>query len=121
MISGIGVDLCRISRIQRALKSQHFKTKIYAPEETAYCEGKGMRKYESYAAGFAAREAFSKASGLHLMLVMKAENFSLIRINGKPEIKLSGELADFSRDAKIFVSLSHEGDYACAMVAIENL
>lgn len=120
MLKGIGVDLCKISRIERALKSEHFRDKIFSPEEKKYCEAKGSRKFESYAACFAAREAFCKAAGLNLMLVMDANNFSLIHDeNGKPIIKLSGELENFR--AKIFLSISHEDEYACALVVVENL
>ncbi len=122
MITGIGVDICEISRIKRALQSEHFRQKIYTPEEIAYCEAKGTKKFESYASGFAAREAFCKASGIPLMFVMDANNFSLIRDNGKPSIKLSGKLEAFneSLNGKIFVSVSHDGDYVCAMVVIES-
>ncbi|MBQ7594808.1 MAG: holo-ACP synthase [Synergistaceae bacterium] len=122
MIAGIGVDICEISRIKRALKSEHFRTKIYTPDEIAYCEAKGAKKFESYSAGFAAREAFCKASGIPLMFVMDANNFSLIRENGKPSIKLSRKLEGFndSLNGKIFLSVSHDGDYVCAMVVIES-
>ena len=113
MVIGIGIDLCKISRIERALQFEHFKTKIFTPEEISYCEAKGP---ESYAASFAAREAFCKASNTPLMLAMNS--VSLSRENGRPSIKLSGELATFS--GKIHVSISHEGDYACAMVVIEE-
>ena len=118
MITGIGVDICEISRIKRALQSEYFRRKIFNSDEIAYCEDKGARKFESYAAGFAAREAFCKASGVNLMLAMNAENFSLVRNNGKPSIKLFGELESFN--GKIFVSISHDGDYVCAMVVIES-
>lgn len=118
MITGIGVDICEISRIKRALQSEYFRRKIFNSDEIVYCEDKGARKFESYAAGFAAREAFCKASGVNLMLAMNAENFSLVRNNGKPSIKLSGELESFN--GKIFVSISHDGNYVCAMVVIES-
>ena len=115
---GIGTDLCNIERIKKALQSQHFRDRIFSPEEILYCEEKGKRRYESYAAGFAAREAFCKASGKTLSEVMFGGNFKLIRTEGAPGIKLSGGLEIPS--AKIFVSISHEKDYAVAMVVIEK-
>lgn len=123
MITGIGVDLCSIERIKRALRSEQFRGKIFSREEISYAERKNTRRYESYAACFAAREAFSKASGIPLMSVMDGENFSLAHDdNGKPQILISSELAEkFGFNAKIFVSLTHEEGYACAMVVIENL
>lgn len=120
MIIGIGVDICSIQRIEKAIQSEHFRREIFAREEIAYCESKGKRRADSYAASFAAREAFCKASGMDLANVMFGKNFTLIRDrNGKPEIKLSGELV--MNDVNIFVSLSHEKEYACAMVVIEKI
>lgn len=122
MISGIGIDLCRISRIEKAIKSGHFIEKVFSPEEIEYAESKGKRRAESYASSFAAREAFCKASGESLGSVVFENNFSLIRNkNGAPEIKLSGRLAKLTDNAKIFVSITHEGDYACAVAVIEKI
>ena len=123
MIAGIGVDLCSISRIKNALKSEHFRESIFSLNEIAYAESKGANKFGSYASCFAAREAFIKASRLSLTAVMMSRDFELIRNdNGAPVIRLSGDLEERYPDnkAKIFVSLTHEGDYACAMVVIEK-
>ena len=122
MIAGIGVDLCRLSRIEDAMKSEHFRESVFTLEEIAYCESRGARKLDSYASCFAAREAFVKASGASLGSVMLGRNFALIRNDdGSPYIRLSGELAEYADGAKIHVSLTHEGDYACAMVIIEKI
>lgn len=118
MVSGIGVDLCSIERMKRALTSQHFREKIFSPEEISYCESKGIRRYESYAGSFAAREAFCKASGESLHSVMFGGNFALIHTDGVPSIRLTGGLAIPS--AKIFVSITHEKDYALAFVVIDK-
>ncbi|MBQ6969601.1 MAG: holo-ACP synthase [Synergistaceae bacterium] len=120
MILGIGVDLCSIERIKNSLKSQHFRNRIFSPEEISYCEGKGFRRYESYAAGFAAREAFAKASGINLASVISENNFTLTRTDGVPGIKISKKLGEKIPSTKIFVSITHEKDYALAMVVIEN-
>ena len=114
MISGIGIDLCSISRIERAIQSGHFKERIFTPEEIAYCEAKGTKSAESYASCFAAREAFVKASGVPLASVMFGGNFSLSRSEGVPRIIFP----EFEHN--IFVSITHEGDYACAVVIIER-
>ena len=122
MIAGIGVDLCRISRIARAIESEHFRKRVFTPEEIAYSEGKGRRKAESYASSFAAREAFVKASGESLEAVMFGQSFSLVReSDGKPSVRLSGALGEKWKGAEVFVSVSHEGDYVCAMIVIEKI
>ena len=118
MISGIGADLCSIERMKRALESQHFRDRVFSPEEISYCESKGVRRYESYAGGFAAREAFCKASGKSIHSVMFGGNFALIHTDGAPSIRLTGGLAIPS--AKIFVSITHEKDYALAFVVIDK-
>ena len=50
-------------------------------------------------------------------------NFSLSRNSeGKPEIiLLSEEIKNKIPNTKIFVSITHENDYACAMVVIEKI
>ncbi|MBQ4432445.1 MAG: holo-ACP synthase [Synergistaceae bacterium] len=119
MVAGIGIDLCGVERMKKALQSEHFKERIFSPEEISYCESKGRKRFESYAAGFAAREAFCKASGKTLSAVMFGGNFTLTRNNdGVPSVKLSGNLA--MPGAKIFVSLTHEGGFACAVVVIDK-
>ncbi|MBQ9390022.1 MAG: holo-ACP synthase [Synergistaceae bacterium] len=118
MVSGIGADLCSINRIKHALKSEHFRKRVFSQEEISYCEGKGEKRYESYAGGFAVREAFAKASGIPLIKIIFSNDFKLIRTDGKPDIELSGVLLIPS--AKIFVSISHEKDYALAFVVIEK-
>lgn len=123
MIAGIGVDLCRAARMQKALESEHFRTRLFTPEEIAYCESKGKQKFYSYAATFAAREAFIKAAGVSLDMVMFSGNFALVRDDsGAPAVRLSGRLAELfpESESRIFVSLTHEGEYACAMVVIER-
>lgn len=118
MIVGIGVDLCSIERMKKALQSRHFRDEIFSPEEISYCESKGNRRYESYAGAFAAREAFCKASGASFMAVMFGGNFSLVHTEGVPSIRLTGGLVIPS--AKIFVSISHDKDYSIAMVVIDK-
>ena len=118
MVSGIGVDLCSVERMKKALKSRHFRDEIFSPEEISYCESKGERRYESYAGAFAAREAFCKASGASIMAVMFGGNFALVHTEGVPSIRLTGGLVIPS--AKIFVSISHEKDYAIALVVIDK-
>lgn len=122
MITGIGIDLCRISRIERALKSHHFRENVFTPNEISYAEGKGgaEKTAESFAACFAAREAFVKASGISLVKVMTGHEFEVAHNDGVPSVRLSGSLKELAGDVKIMLSLSHEGDYACAVIVIEN-
>ena len=64
-------------------------------------------------------EAFCKASGIDLEHIMLGKKFALLRDStGKPEISLTGDLA--MSDSNVLVSISHEKEYACAMVVIEK-
>ena len=60
MILGIGIDLCRISRMERAIRSRHFLERVFRPEEIAYAEGRGRGRAASLAAAFAAHSEVLK-------------------------------------------------------------
>ncbi len=62
-ILGLGVDICEIERMERALgRHPTMRERVFTPEERAYCDAKA-RPAESYAGRFAAREAVIKALG----------------------------------------------------------
>jgi hydroxyethylthiazole kinase-like uncharacterized protein yjeF len=62
-ILGLGVDICEIARMERALaRHPTMRERVFTPEERAYCDHKA-RPAESYAGRFAAREATIKALG----------------------------------------------------------
>ena len=62
-ILGLGVDICEIARMERALaRHPTMRERVFTPEEIAYCDSKA-RPAESYAGRFAAREATIKALG----------------------------------------------------------
>ena len=122
MIIGLGVDLCSISRIKKATRSRYFVERIFRPSEIAYAEERGKGAASSYAAAYAAREAFAKATGLSFAKIVLSNWFCLERKNGVPRIAVSPELdGAFARGERTaWVSLSHDGDYAVAVVVIEK-
>ena len=64
MIVGIGTDLCRISRMEKALASPAFFHRVFGPEEQALLERRtGAGRLATAAANFAAKEAFLTAAG----------------------------------------------------------
>ena len=125
MIFGIGTDLIEIERVAEKLeKKSGFKELVFSADEIIYCETRA-KKYEHYAARFAAKEAFLKALGTGWR---QGTAFNEIEIchdeEGKPEIKFLGLTAKTVADlklGKIFVSLSHVKSMACAMVIIETI
>lgn len=123
MIFGVGIDLIEVERVAEKISKPGFKELVFSQAEINYCEAK-TKKYEHYAARFAAKEAFFKAIGTGWM---KGTAFNEIEIindeNGKPEIFFLGKTAVSVADMKlekISVSLSHLKTMASAVVIIEN-
>ncbi|MDR1048451.1 MAG: 4'-phosphopantetheinyl transferase superfamily protein [Synergistaceae bacterium] len=125
MILGLGVDLCSISRMERATRSAYFVRRLFRPSEIAYAEGKGKGRAASYASAFAAREAFvkAKAGGVSLYKLALSSRICLERTEEGPRLFVPPEVdAAFERGEKrAWVSLSHDGDFAVAVVVIESL
>src|SRR5438094_771006 len=66
MIVGLGVDVCDVARIRRALEGRaggRFQARVFTAAEQAYCEARRRGRFASYAARFAAKEAAMKALG----------------------------------------------------------
>lgn len=108
----------------RAVRSRHFVERVFRPEEIAYAEARGGERARaaSYASAFAAREAFCKASGVPLAEVALGKGFCLLREGGVPRIELSPRTEESflpGRSKRLWVSLTHDGDYAAAVVVIE--
>ena len=124
MIKGIGIDIIEIRRIKKVLESNPaFKHKVFSESEIKYCDSKadpGM----SYAARFAAKEAFMKALGTgwnHEVRWVEIE--TEIADNGSPNLKISGSTLNAMAIRNIstcFLSLSHEKEYSVACVVLEG-
>ena len=123
MIAGIGIDMIEVDRVMDKIsKNNGFREKVFSPNEIVFCESN--RKAENYAARFAAKEAFLKATGLGLMLGYELSMIEVVNdINGKPYITLSGNFkiqAEQNNWNTIHLSLSHLQQVACAVVIIER-
>jgi holo-[acyl-carrier protein] synthase len=93
MILGIGTDVVDISRIeQKVLEREGFCQKVFSKNEIAYCD-KIKNRFESYAARFAAKEAFLKALGTGLQINNELNEIEVENAaSGKPDIKISSLL-----------------------------
>ena len=122
MILGIGTDIIEIKRVRRAVASEHFKRRVFTPTEIDYCESRGKSFAASYAARFAAKEAFFKALGTGILTSLN-EVEVVNNLRGQPEIFLCGAaktLAEEKGVEKIFLSLSHSLEYATATAILTN-
>ena len=126
MIFGIGTDLVEISRIsQKLIKSEGFRDLIFSAREIEYCNSRS-KPDESFAARFAAKEAFLKAMRTGMYATFNLYQIEILsEENGAPFITLSTEMMGIvtktigSSSIKINVSLSHTSAFASAFVVIE--
>ena len=115
-IVGLGVDICEIARMERAI-SRHptFRERVFTPEEVAYCDSKA-RPAESYAGRFAAREATIKALGGYRGRLW--HDISVTRHpSGAPAVRLDGNAkrrADALGITDVLITFTHEKTSAVA-------
>jgi len=124
MIIGVGIDMIEVDRVtEKISKDQGFREKIFSVNEILFCESK-VNSGENYAARFAAKEAFLKASGQGLALGYNLSDIEVISdTSGKPSLVLNGSFKQMACERswnKIYVSLSHLKSMACAVVVIEE-
>jgi len=123
MILGIGLDLCDVRRLQRALARAGFRERVFGDGEIRDCDRRA-RRHVHYAARFAAKEAFFKAIGTGwgrgvgwLDVVLDR------RDDGPPRLRITGAAARRAETLGVkrtHVSITHDGDYAVAVVILEG-
>jgi holo-[acyl-carrier protein] synthase len=126
MISGIGTDIVAIDRFQRFLDANNtaLLQRIFTERERALCSAR-KSSASCYAARFAAKEAFLKALGTGLRDGISWQDME-ITLNdlGKPGLLLTGQAREIFISqglSSVFLSISHDGGNAIAMVVLETL
>lgn len=128
MIFGIGTDIVEVERIaQKVQDREGFIKQVFSEREIEYCS-KQANAAESYAARFAAKEAFLKALGQGLQATLELYKIEVtIQENGKPFLELTEDiqfLVSLALEQAPFtthVSLSHTKTFATATVVLEIL
>ena len=123
MITGIGVDVIHVDRMERWLKTPGLLERFFHPNELSDALARRSGACLSLAARFAAKEAFGKALGKGLAGMVLKDIMVINRHNGQPEIMVSGTALEAMKQcgaAKIHLSLTHERDNAIAMVVLET-
>lgn len=122
MILGIGIDLVDIGRIRDALENprtgNRFRERVFTAGEIDYCERR-RRRFESFAARFAAKEAMIKALGC----ACDWREIEVVRADAEPFLKLHGRTAERAAArgvARVHLSLSHSDSHATAFVVAES-
>ena len=124
MILGIGMDLCRIERIQTAICKPHFLARVYTVrEQERILEASEKRRGEIAAGLFAVKEAVSKALGTGFTDFGFADIEVLPDPSGKPVCTLSGKASEHLTamgGETIFVTITHDSGMAAATAIIEG-
>ena len=123
MTRGIGFDLIDVPRVQRLIeKNESYLHKVFTEDEIEYCN-KRASKYQSFAARFAAKEAFLKAIGTGWRNGISFNEIGVVNNElGKPELVLTGKAATIAGEMEVTsinVSLTHLPDIAGAFVILE--
>lgn len=121
MILGLGTDLVAIDRVEGVLArhGERFLDRVFTPGERTDCLSRS-RPARHLAARLAAKEAAMKALGTGWGLGVRWQDIE-IRSGGAspPSLQLSGaarERAEAQGIRQTAVSLSHDGEYAIAVV-----
>jgi holo-[acyl-carrier protein] synthase len=114
-VSGVGLDLLEIDRLERALaRRPGLAARLFTEAERAYAQDRS-RPGQHLAARFCAKEAVAKA------LALEAWSWQDIEVvspegGGPPRIVLHGALA--ARDVVVDVSLTHSRGTAGAVAVV---
>jgi holo-[acyl-carrier protein] synthase len=122
MIVGIGLDVCSIERMRRALErhGERFFTRICSDDERADLVDRDLAT--ALSGRFAAKEAFAKALdgapgvGWHEIRVRRTST-------GRPRLELLGRalaLAERVGASRWHVSITHDAGIASAVVILEG-
>lgn len=121
MVLGLGTDLVAISRVEEILSryGERFLHRVFTRSEQADCLGRA-RPARHLAARLAAKEAAMKALGTGWGLGVRWQDVE-VQSGGAtpPTLRLVGAAkrrAEARGIHRALVSLSHDGDYAIAVV-----
>jgi holo-[acyl-carrier protein] synthase len=124
MILSIGIDIAEVYRIRETLaRTPRFRERVFTDAERAYCDAKGAAAEQSYAARFAAKEAFLKALKTGWRGKITWQDIEVVNdADGVPSLNVNGEAARLLKElgaARIHLSLSHTTEHAIAEVILE--
>ena len=125
MILGIGIDLCKISRINSTLYKfgDRFKKRCFTYNEINKCD-RVKNSSACYAKRFASKEAVSKAIGTGITKLTRFKDIEILRDEkGKPILNAVDGFKKYMGDlgiTKTHVSLSDERNYAIAFAVLET-
>lgn len=121
-VIAVGLDVESVARVCAAIerRGNAFLEKVFTADEIALCNARGNAGRMSFAARWAAKEAFSKALGTGIGAAFSMTDVGVANDElGAPFFELSPRAEDAlcSRGAsRALLSLSHTKDFAAAVV-----
>jgi len=114
----IGIDLIKTSRMNRLI--ERFKEKalyrFLSKDEAAL-----VKNYKTASGFWAAKEACSKALGVGIGSECSFHDIVIYKTkNGTPKLKFSNKLLKNFNILDSSLSITHDGEYAIAVVVIES-
>jgi holo-[acyl-carrier protein] synthase len=110
-VTGVGIDLLEIDRLERALtRHPRLAERVFTAAERAYAADRA-RPGQHLAARFAAKEAVVKALGLSGLGLGEIEVVS----GEPPTVRLTGRAAEAAGGRRVEISLTHSRDTAAAV------
>jgi holo-[acyl-carrier protein] synthase len=117
-VSGVGIDLLEIERLERALERRpRLAERVFTDAERAYAASRA-RPGMHLAARFCAKEAVAKALG---MTAWSWRDVEVVATEGAPSIMLSGSVAARAAELGVSasVSLTHTDTTAGAIALVQ--
>ncbi len=125
-IIGIGVDIVKNGRLKKLIKNKKFIERVFTNNEQKISK-RFKNKINYFSKRFAAKEAFSKATGFGISKNLHFKDIEVQKSNkGKPSINLNKSTIIYLKKKfkvksfKTNLSLSDEKNYSIAYVVIEK-
>lgn len=118
--------MIEVYRIRQTMtRTPRFAERVYTEKERDYCESKGVSKFASYAARFAAKEAALKALKTGWRGAIAWHDFEIMRDEfGAPQLFIGGEagkILETLNATQVHLSMSHTSEHAIATVILEKI
>ncbi|WP_439487923.1 holo-ACP synthase [Algoriphagus sp.] len=118
---GIGIDIVEVDRIAQKCQKAAFVKLVFTENEEAYCSAQG-NPFPSFAARFAAKEAYMKAIGKGWANDAQFHEIEVVKLeSGQPKIRLHGKSMEYFEQeghSEILLTLSHTRQTAVAVVIV---
>lgn len=114
----VGIDIVEISQVQRLKDLERFLTRFYNIEEIKYISSKKIKREQTIAGIYAAKEAFLKSLEIGIGTIALKNVIIGHKQNNAPYLVITPEvknlLAKYSF-SKADISISHGGSYSVAI------